>query len=89
MESIVLPARVSYTALFLPEYFLVSQGRVYHVCLVMPEGLKMTSKKPGHLFGLLFSKELVMDSAVLCICFWDTYFHSVRRCRASLSSYVL
>lgn len=46
----------------------------------------MTRKKLGHLLHLMTSKDVVLDSAVLCICFWDTFFHSARRCFASVPS---
>lgn len=39
----------------------------------------MTRKKVGHLFHVMTSKDVVLDSAVLGIYFWDTFFHSARR----------
>ena len=84
VESIFLPTHIPLAALLLPENVLVSRGGIYHLSLVILEGLKMTRKKLGHLFHLMTSKDVVLDSAVLCICFGDTFFHSARRCGASV-----
>lgn len=46
----------------------------------------MTRKKVGHLFHVMTSKDVVLDSAVLGIYFWDTFFHSARRWGASVPS---